>query len=98
MGEAVGEALEDADGDADGVLVAGTVRCKVVSAPVRSVRDGGSGGLVGAAVRSSRSMESRTERLMPATAAPRKITGAMTAVNGKSTHGESPAWARPRRT
>jgi hypothetical protein len=62
----VGEAL----GDPDGLLGAGTVRCKVVSAPVpsgvasavpvRSVRDGTSGGPVGAAIRSSRSMESRT--------------------------------------
>ncbi len=90
----MGEAL----GDPDGLLGAGTVRCKVVSVPVRSVRDGGSGGPVGAAVRSPRSMESRTERVMLTTAAPRRITGARAAVSGKSTHGESPAWVRPRRT
>ena len=95
MGEALGEAL----GDTLGVLVAGTVRCKVVSAPVRSVRDGDcSDGLVGATIRSSMSMESKTERVMPATADPRKITGVKAAVSGKSTHGESPAWVRPRRT
>ncbi len=98
MGEALGDTL--------GVLGAETVRCKVVSAlvpsgvvsvPVRSVRDGASGGPVGGAIWSSRSMESRTERVIPAAAAPRKITGAKTAVSGKSTHGESPAWVRPRR-
>jgi hypothetical protein len=98
----VGEAL----GDADGVLGAVTVGCKVfwapvpsgvVSVPVRSVCAGGSGELVGAGIRSSRSMESSTERVMPATADPRKITGAMTTVNGKRTHGESPARVSPRR-
>jgi hypothetical protein len=97
VGDAVGETLGDALGDTDRVLGVGTVRCRVVSAPVRSVRDGGSGGPVGAAIRSSTSMESRTERVMPTTAAPRKITGAKAAVSGKSTHGESPAWVCSRR-
>ena len=97
MGEAVGEALGDALWDADGVLGAGTARCKVVSAPVRSVRGRGSVGPVGAAIRSSRSMESRTERVMAATAAPKKITGAKAAIRGNSVHGESPAWVRSRR-
>jgi hypothetical protein len=107
VGEAPGDVDGDALGDADGVLGAETVRCKVVSAPVpsgvvcvpvRSDCAGGSGGPVGAVIWSSRSMERRTERVIPATAAPRKITGARAAVSGKSTHGESPAWVRPSRT
>ena len=107
MGEALGNADADAVGEADGVFGAETVRCKVVSAPmplgvvsvsVRSVRDGGSGGPVGTAFWSSRSMEIRTARVIPASAAPRKSTGAKTAVSGKSTHGESPARVRPSRT
>ena len=103
-GEAVAEAVAEADGDA---VVAGAVRSKVVlrsvrsglvaSVPVRSVCDGGSVGAVGDSIGSSRSIESRTERAMAATAAPRKITGVRAAVSGKITHGESSACVRSSR-
>ena len=80
MGEAVGDAVGEAVGDALGVVdggvlvVEGTVRSKVLSAPVLS-----SGGC---ALWSSSSAERIVERPIATTTITASITGARTAVSG----------------
>jgi hypothetical protein len=84
VGDAAGDAAGDALGDAaDGgvLVVGGTVRSKVVSAPLLS--EGGWG-------RSPSSAERDVESTSATIHAPTSTIGARTAVRGKSAHGESP--------
>ena len=72
MGDAEGDALGVVDGGV--LLVAGTVRSKVLSAPVPS-----SGGC---ALWSSSSAERTVESVIPTNTVPASTTGARTAVRG----------------
>jgi len=80
VGEAVGDALGEAVGDALGVVdggvlfVAGTVRSKVLSAPVPSSR--------GSALWSFSSAERNVESAIVTTTTPADTTGVRTAVRG----------------